>query len=319
MTRSFLVPVAPVARVVAFAAVHGLCRVAHADKLTDAEDLFRRAKTLMGQNQAAEACRLFEASQKLDPQMGTLLNLALCHEQIGRIATAWGEFRAVEQQAASANREDRRRLARDHADKLEPRVSRVKVVVSPEAAVPGLTITVDGETKAEALWSGIAVDPGTRRIEIFAPGKQPKLEMLEIGTLGGQKTLIVPLLEDAPLTPEQEVEARASARRKVGLITGGVGAFVTLTGGIVGVLAVVSDRDAYRACSASCVPGSREAETSNQMTDRALVFANVANVAIPLGIAAMAIGGYFVVTGRSSLPSRAARVYPGLGGVTVVW
>jgi hypothetical protein len=319
MARSFLVSVAPVARVVAFAAIQGLCRVAYADKLTDAEDLFRRGKALMAQNQAAEACRLFEASQKLDPQMGTLLNLALCHEQIGRIATAWGEFRAVEQQAASANREDRRRLARDHADKLEPRVSRMKVVVSPEAAVPGLTITVDGETKAEALWSGIAVDPGTRRIEIFAPGKQPKLEVLEVGTSGAQKILIVPLLEDAPMTPEQELAARASSRRKLGLISGSVGAFVTLTGGIVGVLAVVSDRDAYRACSESCVVGSREAETSDQMTDRALVFANVANVAIPLGIAAMAIGGYLVFAGRSPLPSRAVGVHPALGGVTVVW
>ena len=59
---------------------------AHADKMTDAEELFRRAKTLMAERKHRDACPLLEESQKLDPQMGTLLNLAICHENVGKVA-----------------------------------------------------------------------------------------------------------------------------------------------------------------------------------------------------------------------------------------
>ena len=72
--------------------------------------------------------------------MGTLLNLALCHEQIGKIASAWGEFRSVEQQARAAvpPNENRAKLAHDHAEALQPRLSRIKIIVPPEArACPG--------------------------------------------------------------------------------------------------------------------------------------------------------------------------------------
>ena len=83
----------------------------------NAEELFRRAKALMTANKHAEACPMLEESYRLEKAMGTLLNLALCHEKIGKVASAWVEFRAVEQQARAASppREDRAKLAREHA------------------------------------------------------------------------------------------------------------------------------------------------------------------------------------------------------------
>ena len=145
----------------------------YADKSTDAEELFRRGKALMIDHKDKEACPLFEESEKLDPQMGTLLNLAICHENIGRVASAWGEFRAVEQMAQVAGRDDRVKLAHERAAKLEPRLPRLKIVSVPENKIPGLVVKVGGEEKAESLWSGVAVDPGTITIETSAPGKKP--------------------------------------------------------------------------------------------------------------------------------------------------
>src|SRR4051812_13667011 len=102
-----------------FVLAMAIARPARAD-IKDAEELFRQGKAEMAKGSYERACPMFAESYKQDPAMGTLLNLALCHEAIGRIATAWGEWRTVEQQARSAvpPREDRIKMAHDHAEKL---------------------------------------------------------------------------------------------------------------------------------------------------------------------------------------------------------
>src|SRR5689334_5913935 len=68
-----------------------------------AETLFRQGKELMGKGQIAEACAAFDASQKLDPTIATLLNQAACREKNGQLATAWGLFLEAERQTRSAS------------------------------------------------------------------------------------------------------------------------------------------------------------------------------------------------------------------------
>src|SRR6476646_2818243 len=83
-----------------------------------AEQLFLEGKALMQQQQYELACEKLQASHDLDTTAtGTLLNLALCHEQINRTASAWAEFRQVEAES-TGRREDRVTLAREHETKL---------------------------------------------------------------------------------------------------------------------------------------------------------------------------------------------------------
>ncbi len=277
--------------------------------MTDAEDLFRRAKALLADKRAAEACPLFHESYRLDPGMGTLLNLALCDEQIGKVASAWGAFRAVEQQARAAvpPNESRAQLAREHADKLQPRLSRLRIVVPPESRVPGLTVKLDGEEKAEPVWVGIPVDVGTRVVEVSGTNRLPVLIRLKVEDEASLQTVTVPLLADAPPAAvpvagganleEFEAFAATRARRTSGYVIGGIGLGIFAAGAVFGIAGIINDNTA-KEC-APCFRGSTAAADSDKATDRALVFANIANVTVPLGALATAFGAYLVVSAKS--------------------
>src|SRR5580692_6130162 len=70
-----------------------------APNVTVADAVFREAQGLLAQGKTHEACEKFAESNRLDPQLGTLLNLAVCHEQEERTATAWSDYDAVVEQA----------------------------------------------------------------------------------------------------------------------------------------------------------------------------------------------------------------------------
>lgn len=299
-----------------FLAVLVAAPAVHADPITDAEDLFRRAKALIADKKYVEACPLLGESYRLDPGMGTLLNLALCHEEIGKTAAAWGEFRSVEQQARAAvpPNESRAQLAREHADRLQPRLSRVRVVVPAESRAPGLVITIDGEAKAEPLWAGVPVDPGTRVIEASAAGKLPAIIKVKIDDEGVLETVTVPVLADAPASivpaggarlDELEQYASNRARRTTGFVIAGIGLATLAVGAAFGVAGIINDNEA-KDCS-PCVRGTAEASESDKATDRALVFANVANVTVPLGALGTLVGAYLAL---SAGPSRKVTLAP---------
>jgi hypothetical protein len=276
---------------------------ARADGVAEAEDLFRRGKDLMNASKPAEACPLFAESQRLDPQTGTLLNLALCHEAIGNVGAAWGEFNVVEQQSLTVRppREDRALVAREHAAKLAPRLSRLKLV-APQAPAPGEVVKVDGEVRGAPSWSvGIIVDVGTRSVEVSAPGKKAKTLTVEIPREGTVATLTLPPLEAAPPSAAESRDTVNGARRTTGFLVGGVGLAVVAAGAAFGIAAIVNNNEA-RSCPQTCFGDSPAGQQSDLATNRALVFANIANVLVPLGAVGAAVGGWLVFTsGRTTV------------------
>jgi hypothetical protein len=79
-----------------------------------AQSLFKEGRTLMTAGKTAEACDKFAESDRLDPEIGTHLNLAMCHETLGKTASAWVEFGEVADRATAAHDAARSQFARDH-------------------------------------------------------------------------------------------------------------------------------------------------------------------------------------------------------------
>ncbi len=184
--------------------------VAHAQRYA-AEALFREGRMLIKQGKLKEGCAKLAESEKLDPSVGTLLNLGDCREKLGEPAAAWAAFRKAEALAKRSGNDNRRQQeARRRADKLEADIGSMTVLVGPTAKRDGLVIKRDGELVDPDLWgTAIVVDPGSHVIVAEAPGHRPWKSEISIDK-GDKRWVVVPTLER-----ENAKQARRKARPPV--------------------------------------------------------------------------------------------------------
>ena len=311
--RRALLAVALIATVGAW---HGSARAQ--GKRTDAERaeaLFQSAKARMKAGDYATACPTFAESYRLDPGIGTLLALALCHEQEGKTGSAYSEFRKVEIASVRERRSDRVALARERMAALAPVLSNLTIRRSrdlpSDAAVKldGALVVVTPEgTK-------VPVDPGEHKIEASAPGHKPWEKQLTIPAGPHEAAIVVPPLEHDPrpaVAPAAR-EASGDGRRLAGLVVGGVGVVAIGVGGYFGVRAISKRHDATALC-----PTARCANAEGvSLNDDAKTSATVSTVAIGIGAAAVTLGVILVLTGGRHASS--VRSATGRGGSGLVF
>jgi hypothetical protein len=146
---------------------------------TAARALFNEARALAEKGEHAAACPKFEESMRLRPGEGTRFNLADCWEQIGRTASAWGEFLEVASSSKASGRKDREKLARRRAAALEPKLSRLIIQVTVRESE--LSVMRDGMEVRDGTWgTAVPVDPGRHSISARAPGKRPWSQEIEV-------------------------------------------------------------------------------------------------------------------------------------------
>src|SRR5262249_4376521 len=103
---------------------------AQPDPRAKADQLFQEGRELMAARRLEEACARFAASEEVDPNTSTLLNLAHCYEQGARITSAWVTYRAAATLARRQGRQDRLETALARAQVLEQENARVKIIVT---------------------------------------------------------------------------------------------------------------------------------------------------------------------------------------------
>lgn len=255
--RATLVASVPLAWLLA-AASPSPAQAQPADNSATVEALFNEGKKLMAEGKVAAACPKFLSSYTLEHRVGTLLNLADCYEKNGQTASAWARFveaRTLAQRAGQAERAD---FAKQHAEALEPKLSRLTVAVGHAPA--GIQVTRDGAAiDAGVFGVAVPVDPGDHVVEVTAPGKIAWKGTAHVAGAAASVTLEVPALADAPVTPppaaggrEKPIEASSGlgGRRIAALALGGAGLVAAGVGAVFGVMALGKKNDASPYCGA---------------------------------------------------------------------
>jgi hypothetical protein len=290
-----------------------------------AEALFNEGRTLAASGKYAAACPKFEASEQLDPGLGTLLNLAECYEKLGKTASAWAEYKEAIPLARAAGSKVRQDLATERAQALESRLSMLTIrAMGGTEDANGLEIRRDGVPVQPAeLGSPIPVDPGPHTIEAAAPGRQKwasTVQVADASKLAVEVPVLAPAaVSSAPLpdagkpieSPPLDQSAHAgsaSTQRTAAVVVGAVGVVGVGIGAVFGLGASSKWSDAKSKCTAYPYGCSQDALDAR---DSAKSKASVATVAFIVGGAAIAGAAVLWLTASPSQEKVAVGIGPG--------
>jgi hypothetical protein len=269
-----------------------------AEEPNRAEDLFQKARTLMGQSDFATACPMLEEAYSLDHGGGTLLALALCHEGAGRPATALREYRESLSQAVTANRPDRVMLAESHVQKLEASVPRITAhILVPEPAELQLTLD-DAPLDRASLTAGVPVDPGKHEMAATAPGIAPWRTTVEV--LASARWTVVDVPGWTRTVTAPRAATRATWPRTLGITVGAVGLVAVGVGSYFGAASFSAESDSRKNCMGTVCSPSGVSLNHDARRD-----ALISDVTLSIGGVALVTGIILVV--RSSLRPRVVK------------
>jgi tetratricopeptide (TPR) repeat protein len=291
-----------------------------------AEALFQEGKRLMAEGKYTDACPKLAESNRLDPGAGALTALALCHKAEGKWASSWSEFKDVVSLARRDGRKDREQVALASIAELEPKLSRLVLEVDTATLAVDEELLLDDTPVARAAYGqSLPADPGVHRISARAPGRKPWETTSTIAEKKDAKpvlvTVRVPALEllpvEAPVVaqplppPTQEVSGplreRGNTQRIVSYAVGGAGIVALGIGTFFGIRALSKNSDSDQLCGDPCA-----SQAGLDANDSARSSATVANIAIGLGLAAVAGGVVLWLTapkGHASSPRALSPVY----------
>ena len=277
-----------------------------------AQSLLSQGKKLMKAGQYPQACPKIAESQSLAPAPTTLLELAMCHENEGKIATAQNEFTTVVMQATNP-KDASAKTARVHADALLPKLPRLTIKVPAGSESQGVQITLDGLPVASSSW-GLSnpIDPGTHQIVATTKGSPPWSKKVNVTSPGEQLTVDVPgprAVDQAPPAeptpektakvetpfgadtspPKEEEEPTHASRPALGYVLFGAGVVGTGVGTYFGLRAISLRKDSDQNCVSGCTVEGVD------LNNRAKTAAWISDFGIGIGVVGIVIGGYMLL------------------------
>ena len=176
---------------------------------TAAEALFRAGREASQRGDDRVACGRYRESYRLEPALGTLLNIALCELALGELSEAWRHLQTV---AHALPADDARvAIADQKLAELDRRLPRLTIALANDAP-PELAVWI-GSLRLGAASFGIALpmDPGSYTIEVRAQDRAARQYAVTLAE-GEQRMLEVdvgPALGD-PGSPAPDAHGEVS-------------------------------------------------------------------------------------------------------------
>jgi hypothetical protein len=266
-----------------------------------AETLFRDGRASARASDYRRACLSFAESFALDAAPGTLLNLADCEEHVGLLANAWEHYNRLEGELPQSD--GRSALAQERARALAPRVPYLTIDLAANTPAAARVFRDDVELGRASLALPLPVNPGTHVVLVTAPGRLP--ERTTVYAAEGERLSL-----SVRIGPAEAL----SIRRTVGWSAGAAGLASMGMAAYFGAHAL-SERNSS---DAHCTSGLCADSVSLGTYESARSDALAADVSLGIGLVALAIGSYLLLTSfpdEASHPSAVRMSAAGLGGV----
>jgi hypothetical protein len=286
--------------------------IAHAQSENQqlAQTLFDEGMKLIGEGNFSSACPKLAESQRLDPGGGTLINLAMCREKEGKLASAWAAYNEALSSSIRDGRKERENAARDRLAAIMPKLSRCTLNVSPDAAnAAGFELRLDDAPVRQAAW-GLATptDIGTHALVATATGKIPWKGSFTIKSDNESRTITIPTLEDVPVVEvvqpppsnDHTTVQPGPENTTLAWVIGSVGVAGIVTGTISGIAVLALRGQSDAGCVGGCT--QQAVDSMNQ----AQSIAWVSDIAFAVGIAALGTSALLFVFAKPSVPQRAS-------------
>ncbi len=145
--------------------------------------LYDEAIRAMNAKDYATACSMLDKVTRAVPDgLGAKFSLAECHEESGRLATAYEMFLVVEKETRAKRQTERTEKAATRASALESRLARFTIVV-PQSLASGFGLRVmldDTVVDAPKLGTALFVDAGKHQILVEAKNGRQWVKQVEI-------------------------------------------------------------------------------------------------------------------------------------------
>lgn len=294
-----------------------------------AESLFREAREDMKRGEPQQACPKFEQSYRLAPAIGTLLNLALCEEQLGRIATAWKKLH--EFVAMVPEGDARLPFAKQKISELAPQLPKISIHLGGDGEG---TIQLDGIELGGGREMIVPVDPGEHTLVVTTrTGEREETRITLARSEQRDVLLVFPQPPPEPASsrtsePSLLVEPaahpggtqvgsagagrRANTERTLGYVVGALGIAGVLTSGGFGLAAIHEQGIVHRHCTDYRCADQEGADAARAGAR----YQTAADVAFLSGVLALGVGvGLVLHSGRTGVAVAGA---PSSASVSVV-
>jgi hypothetical protein len=340
LTSPFLLPAAALVAALACTLVP---RVAHADPVSDAKDLFTRGRELRTHGDCANAVGVFRKAYDLYPEgLGSLRNLAECEELLGHFASsrrAWLDLSRALLTFPDKKYDGWDRDAGEAAARLAPKLATLSIDVTfvgpggELAPAVGTEMTLDGEKLAGSLTgTPLERDPGRHTVRVtgarlaepaerevdLAAGDVKRVALRVVVTPVSPAQPEVPGATPLPATPpssgDEGAEHARATKRTLGWAAIGVGA-----AGIVGAAISLGIRQSALGSVQGACPSLSGCDPSLQSTANRGAAASTAFDVLGI-VGLLGAGAGVVLLATSGHPQQARLVVtPTLGGASAAW